>query len=339
MIPTNHGLEPWRKRAPRSASTGPLALLWVAIAAVGCSPAPYVRLLDPLDGSSLLNGGGPGDGAAGTGGTGGDSTSTPPGSGGDGAAGGGVISTGGSTPGFGTGGLPPSPPEGSGGAAPTVGGSGGADGSGSGSGGAGGSGVVTVPGTGGRGSGGSGSGGNGSGGTVPGGSGGHLVAGTGGASSGGAPADTARYSFEQGTQSWGVPSGNQPAFAAVTSTTAAHFAGQSSLGGSISTGVAHVYQLAVQLTAGSPAAGAKVTFHVQVPVGAPIDWVQPYVKTGAPGYVWTGVTVAPPSLTPGAWNAIVVTVPSPSATIQEIGVQFDVTAAFTGTVYIDTVTW
>lgn len=327
----NRGLDPWRRRAlaPDWASAGRLALLWVAV--VGCNPAPYVRLLDTLDGGSLLNGG-PGDGAGGPGGTGGtgeDSASTLPGSGGVGDPDGGVMSSGGSTTsGVGTGGLPASPPDGSGGA-PALGGSGGAGGTGG----------IIVPGTGGRGSGGSGSGGNGSGGAVLDGSGGHPAVGTGGASSGGAPADTARFSFEQGTQSWGTPSGNQPAFAAVTSTTAAHFAGQSSLGGSISTGVAHVYQLAVQLTAGSPAAGTKVTFHVLVPLGAPIDWVQPYVKTGAPGYVWTGVTVAPPTLTPGAWNAIVVTVPSPSATIQEIGVQFDVTAAFTGSVYIDTVNW
>jgi len=39
------------------------------------------------------------------------------------------------------------------------------------------------------------------------------------------------------------------------------------------------------------------------------------------------------------WNTVVVTVPGASPAIQELGVQFDVTQSWTGTVYVDTVTW
>jgi hypothetical protein len=170
------------------------------------------------------------------------------------------------------------------------------------------------------------------------GSGGGNMSGTGGSSSGGASADSARYSFEQSTQSWGAPSGSA-AFTSVTSSTAAHFAGQSSLAGTISTDATRKFELAIALTTPSPGPGVGVTFHVLVPVGAPIAWVQPYVKTGAPGYTWTGVIVSPPSLKSGEWNTIAVAVPAGSAAIRELGVQLNVTAAWTGTVYVDSVTW
>jgi hypothetical protein len=103
---------------------------------------------------------------------------------------------------------------------------------------------------------------------------------------------------------------------------------------------AQKFQVAVSTPTGGPPASAKVTFHVLVPAtGGPLGSIQPYVKTGAPGYTWTGVTVSSPTLKLGAWNTVVVTVPGASPAIQELGVQLDVTQSWTGTVYLDTVTW
>ena len=51
-------------------------------------------------------------------------------------------------------------------------------------------------------------------------------------------------------------------------------------------------------------------------------------------------TVAPSSLTAGAWNTITVTVPANAVTpLYQLGVQFTTGAAWTGTCYIDTVSW
>jgi hypothetical protein len=125
----------------------------------------------------------------------------------------------------------------------------------------------------------------------------------------------------------------------VVSSAAEHFAGLASLAATLSTVPAQKFQVAVSTPTGGPPASAKVTFHVLVPTGAPLGSIQPYVKTGAPGYTWTGVTVSAPTLKLGAWNTVVVTVPGASPAIQELGVQLDVTQSWTGTVYVDTVTW
>ena len=44
-------------------------------------------------------------------------------------------------------------------------------------------------------------------------------------------------------------------------------------------------------------------------------------------------------LAAGAWNTITVTVPADAVNVAVLGVQFDVTAAWTGTVYVDNVNW
>ena len=85
-------------------------------------------------------------------------------------------------------------------------------------------------------------------------------------------------------------------------------------------------------------AGATVTFHVLVPQGAAIDWIQPYVREGAPDYRWTG-TVVDTTKSTGAWYTVTVVVPKDAVPIEALGVQFHVSAAWAGSIFIDSVNW
>ena len=281
-------------------------------------------------------GGAVGSGGAGFGGaTGAGGAGAGGGVGWDGAGFGDATATGGK----GTGGIVASGGVGSGGAT----GSGGVGTGGAGTGGIVGSGGVgtggTTP-TGGAGTGGIvGSGGVGTGGAVA----------TGGTSTGGTSvsadagtadsgtADNARYNFEQSIQSWLVPTGTLP-FTSLVRSTAWSFAGQASLAGTVAATAAAKYQMEVSPTP-AVTAGTTVTFHVFMPRASTIDWIQPYVREGAPGYRWTGTKVDAEDLAAGAWNTITVTVPADAVNVVVLGVQFHVTAAWTGTVFVDSVDW
>jgi Glycoside hydrolase family 44 len=151
-----------------------------------------------------------------------------------------------------------------------------------------------------------------------------------------AAGDTAQYSFESSAQGWthsgGIISG-------VARSTAQAFRGSASLAVSFNGAAAGTQQAFV----GSPStpAGRTVTFHVWFPTGSKLSSIQPYVQQGAGGgWLWTGNWQAITSLTAGAWNTITVTVPSNAVTpLYQLGVQFATNAAWTGTCYIDTVSW
>jgi hypothetical protein len=158
-------------------------------------------------------------------------------------------------------------------------------------------------------------------------------AGTGADASSGAP-DTAQYGFESGAQGW-APTGGMIQSAAASPAQA--FAGTSSLAVRIAgSGTQQVY-------VSSPAApaGATVTFHVWVPSGSGLSWIQPYVQQGAAGsWTWTGDWQSITSLRTDAWNTLAVTVPGNAATpLYQLGVQFSASASWSGTVYVDSVGW
>lgn len=161
--------------------------------------------------------------------------------------------------------------------------------------------------------------------------------GSGGGSGGGgsSSSDPARYSFESGTSSWvsaGAP------IASVASSTARAYAGTRSLAVNFN-GPAGTQ--AVRVSSPATPGGATVTFRVWIPSGSRISAVQPYALQGASGnWAWTGNWRAVSSLTANAWNTITVTVPSNAATpLWELGVQFTTDGTWTGTAYIDSVTW
>jgi hypothetical protein len=92
---------------------------------------------------------------------------------------------------------------------------------------------------------------------------------------------------------------------------------------------------------GLPTAGKTVNFHVYIPAGANISWMQAYVQQGASGnWAWTTSTKNMSQLTAGAWNTISVTVPSTATSIAKIGLQVGKTStSWSGNLTVDSVTW
>ena len=143
--------------------------------------------------------------------------------------------------------------------------------------------------------------------------------------------DPAQFSFETDPQRWAA-SGSQ--IAGVATSTAQHFAGNQSLavnfnGSAAGTSSASVGNAAV-------AAGTTVTFHVWIPNGSKITTLQPYLQD----YNWAWTSGWYGNLTANAWNTINLTVPPTAVTpLQQLGIQFTTSAAWSGTCYIDSVAW
>lgn len=210
------------------------------------------------------------------------------------------------------------------------------------------SGTGTSPGTGGsnrRGTGGSaiGTGGAATGGEA-GGKGGTAV-GTGGAAgtagAGGqsdtSASDPARYHFESWTQGWSNEAGSTP-FTSVQRTSTVHFAGKNALAATITEPKSNRYYLSVTPATAVPA-GTTVTFHFQIPTDAALTSVQPYVKGGSPDFRWTGNMIPIADITPNVWKTVTVRLSNNADPAVEVGVQFNVASAWTGTVYVDSVDW
>jgi hypothetical protein len=197
-------------------------------------------------------------------------------------------------------------------------------------------------GMGGMGTGGAGMGGMGTGGA---GMGGMGIGGAGmGGAAGGPAIDTAQYNFEASAQGWV----SQVGFTAAARMTAQRFAGAASLGATLTFAPpapmnGNLQDLSVLPAAGTgPVAGNLVTFHVFLPANAAgvIAWVQPFIQDAPQAFFGQYTPAA--MLIFGGWNTI--TLPLPPAVISpifKIGVQFNTngTAAFTGTIYVDSISW
>jgi aryl-phospho-beta-D-glucosidase BglC (GH1 family) len=151
-----------------------------------------------------------------------------------------------------------------------------------------------------------------------------------------ANSDSAQYNFETGTQSWTSTGGM---ICGLSSSTTQAVAGTHALAVAINSTGSGSQQ--VYISAPSTAAGKTITFHVWIPSGSAISSIQPYVQQGSAGsYAWTGNWQAIGSLQTNAWNTLTVTVPSNAATpLNSLGVQFSSSGAWTGTCYIDSVSW
>jgi aryl-phospho-beta-D-glucosidase BglC (GH1 family) len=147
--------------------------------------------------------------------------------------------------------------------------------------------------------------------------------------------DPAQFSFETDLQGWAA--GSTP-IAGVALSTAQHFAGRQSLAVNFNGTAAGTSSVSVD-TSGvnlDVTAGATITFHVWIPSGNPITAFQPYLEDY--DYAWTGSNYG--SLTANAWNTITVTVPPTAVTpLQQLGIQFTTSAAWSGACYIDSVAW
>lgn len=156
------------------------------------------------------------------------------------------------------------------------------------------------------------------------------TSGTGGSTS----TDSARYGFESGTQGW-TRSGGM--ITGVASSTTSVFAGTRSLAATFN-GAAGTQSVRVS-SPGTPRS-ATVTYRVWVPSGSRITAVQPYVLQGAAGnWAWTGSWRPISALTTNAWNTFTVKVPANAAAIAELGVSFTTNATWSGTAFVDSVTW
>jgi hypothetical protein len=161
-----------------------------------------------------------------------------------------------------------------------------------------------------------------------------IVRGRAGATAG----DTARYSFESSTQNWGVAWGN---VTGVATSTAQKSAGTRSLAVTVSNAAAGTNTTGVRvLNNGTsatpmPPAGATVTARVWVPSGAPITRI--HLFSQGKNWEWYAGSAAPVG---GGWATITFTMPSgANVPANSVGVGFDLSAAWSGTVYVDSVNW
>jgi hypothetical protein len=143
--------------------------------------------------------------------------------------------------------------------------------------------------------------------------------------------DTAQFSFESSSQGW---TGGGGIVSGVATSAAQHFAGNQSLavnfnGSSSGTASPSVGNVSV-------AAGTTITFHVWIPSGSKITALQPYTQDQ--NNPWNGSWYG--SFTANSWNTLTLTVPTNAATpLSAIGVQFFTSAGWTGTCYIDSVSF
>ncbi|MES1227773.1 MAG: cellulase family glycosylhydrolase, partial [Armatimonadota bacterium] len=145
--------------------------------------------------------------------------------------------------------------------------------------------------------------------------------------------DGAQHCFELSAQSWtasGAPIGS------VTRSTTTAYAGAGSLavnftGTMAGTAVAYVNAPAIP-------AGKTVTFRLWVPAGHKLGWVQAYAADRK--WAWTSHWYSGSSLVSNGWNTLSVSLPSTVPTpLQQVGVQFSTSNAWTGTCYLDSVAW
>lgn len=149
------------------------------------------------------------------------------------------------------------------------------------------------------------------------------------------PTDSSQYNFESSSQSWTTTGGM---ITSVASSSDRAFAGSKSLKVSIS-GAAGTQR--TRVSGPTTPAGATVTFHIWLPSGSAISSIQPYVLQGAGGgWTWTGNWQATSALLGGQWNTITVKVPTNAVTpLAELGVEFTTNATWTGSAYVDAVSW
>jgi hypothetical protein len=148
--------------------------------------------------------------------------------------------------------------------------------------------------------------------------------------------DTAYYNFENGTQGWFSTGGM---ITGVSSSSARSYAGTHSLAVNIDAsepGTEVVYVDAPPLSIARP-----VTFNVWVPANSNVTAVTPYVMQGPQGFWrWTSNVLPINPSDAGMWNAITVQPPANAlAPFYQMGVEFTVSGAWSGTCYLDSITW
>jgi hypothetical protein len=148
------------------------------------------------------------------------------------------------------------------------------------------------------------------------------------------PPDPAQYNFETDLQGW-ISHGE----IALQQTTSMPYQGSGAQRLNFNVTVAAT---ADSLINNPPIpAGSVITFHIWIPSGSTMSWIQPFAsesgQADAGGDRWASAFSF--SWTVNAWNTFQVTVPADWAPCKFIGVQFYMGGVWTGTMYIDSVSW
>ncbi len=141
--------------------------------------------------------------------------------------------------------------------------------------------------------------------------------------------DTSQYNFETGTQGFNST-------LIVAQTTAKAYAGRGSLAATFT-----AQTTPVQVLVANPVVprGATVAYHVFISDVASMTSLQVFVQEdAATQWKWTA-NWYPASLLVSGWNTFTLTLPTAPGTLQSLGVEFQPNGSFTGTVYIDSISW
>jgi hypothetical protein len=97
----------------------------------------------------------------------------------------------------------------------------------------------------------------------------------------------------------------------------------------------------VSVSGSSVPAGRTVSFRVWLPTGSRITALQPFLLQGAGGgWKWSGSWIGASALKAGAWNTVTLPVPADAVSpFQELGLEIFTDAWWTGSLYVDAVSW
>jgi len=150
------------------------------------------------------------------------------------------------------------------------------------------------------------------------------------------PSPSAQFEFESGTQAWA-------SWGSLVQGLSSSASRASSGSRSLEVRLAGTSQGAskVFVPGSSVPGGRTVSFRVWLPAGSRITAFQPFVQqAGGGGWQWTGSWIPATSLQAGAWNTLTVQVPSNAVSpLHELGLEFFTNAAWTGSFYVDSVSW
>jgi hypothetical protein len=144
--------------------------------------------------------------------------------------------------------------------------------------------------------------------------------------------DPALFNFETDPQGWAGDNTNL--ISGVATSTAQHYAGKQSLAVNINSTNANSASLKIGNVSVLP--GQTITFHVWIPSGHKISNLQPFIQDN--NWNWSSSWYG--SFTPNAWNTLSLTVPANAVSpFHYLGIQFNTSAGWTNTCYIDSVSW
>ena len=144
--------------------------------------------------------------------------------------------------------------------------------------------------------------------------------------------DPAQYNFETDPQGWAGDNTNL--IVGVATSTVQHYAGKQSL--AVNFSCTNGASANLKLGGVNALPGQTITFHVWIPSGHKISSIQPIIQDH--NWVWTSTYYG--SFTANAWNTLTYTVPANAVSpFAYLNLQFNTSAAWTGTCYVDSISW